>query len=112
MTPLKKTLHRATQAELTPAFGPDSGRRLVVTLHPGKGNDVKDLLELRPLGTRRSETVALIDVYAWALRCRVNREVLEHARERKEAKKAQREREKISRMDRKLSRLSSVANHS
>jgi len=44
------------------------------------------MLELRPLGTRRPERIAVLDVYRLALRCRVNLLVLEKARARKAAK--------------------------
>lgn len=88
MTPLKKPVSRATAAELPGSFGPDRGRRLVVTLVPGKeaseGRDaVPDLIRLRPMGTRRAEEIAAVDVYLFALRCRVNREQLARMRERK-----------------------------
>src|SRR5258708_3206921 len=78
---------RVTNGSLPAQFGPDCGRRIVLTFIPGDGKGIADLIALRPLGTRRSETVSLLDVYNWALRCRVNRTVLEKARERK-AKKA------------------------
>ena len=41
---------------------------------------VQDRLELRPLGTRRAESVTVLDVYRWALRCRACRQDLERAR--------------------------------
>jgi hypothetical protein len=37
----------------------------------------------RPQGTRRPQTVALVDVYTWALKCKVNRDRMEKLRQRK-----------------------------
>jgi hypothetical protein len=76
---------RITVLLLDGAFGPDEGRRIVVSFIPGKPG-VADLLELRPLGTRRPERLAVLDVYRYAIRCRVNRELLEKARAQKAAK--------------------------
>jgi hypothetical protein len=80
MTPLTKPCRRVTRGALDWHFGKDSGRRLVAELAPG------DLLTLRPLGTRRPETVSLFDVHAWAIRCRVNHALLEKARAAKATK--------------------------
>jgi len=74
MTSLTKPCRRVTRGALDLHHGKDRGRRLVAELAPG------DLLTLRPLGTRRPETVSLFDVYAWAIRCRINRAHLEKAR--------------------------------
>jgi hypothetical protein len=82
VTSLNKVLHRVTRSTLDGSFGPDRNRRIVVTLTPGD----PDLIELRPLGTRRSEKGAVLDVYRYLLRCRVNAGVLEKARARKAAK--------------------------
>lgn len=100
MTQLKKPVSRKCQSQLPHTFGPDRGKRVVVTLHPGR-DGTPDLIELRPERTRRSEIVALVDVYAWAIRCRVNRGKLEKARE----KKAQMERTRVERKLRRESRL-------
>jgi hypothetical protein len=80
MTPLNKPCRRITRGALDKAFGADCGRRLVAELAPG------DLLIIRPLGTRRPETVELLDVYIWAIKCRVNLARLEKAREAKARK--------------------------
>jgi hypothetical protein len=61
------------------------------------------LLELRPQRTSRAEYVALVDVYRWAIRCRVSRELLEKAREKKARKAVQAERRAIARADRRIS---------
>lgn len=85
MTPLTKPLSRLTETRLDNSYGADRQRRIVVTITP---NPNGDLLTLRPERTRRGETVTLADVYRFALRCRVNREVLERARAKKERKAA------------------------
>ena len=91
MTPLKKPVSRMTLDKLDGFFGPDRGRRLAVTLIPGRppsetSDGFPDLLELRPEKTTRPERIAIADVYAYAyaIRVRVNRELLERARAKKE----------------------------
>lgn len=79
---------RVSVAPLDGSFDQDRGRRIVVAFIPGR-EGIADRLELRPLGTRRAESLAVVDVYRYALRCRVGRDLLERARERK-ARKAQR----------------------
>ena len=78
---------RLTLGTLDGSFGPDRGKRIVVSFVPGDGRGIPDTLTLRPLRTRRAEIVAVVDVYRFAMRCRVNMTVLEKAREKK-AKRA------------------------
>lgn len=82
MTQLKKRVSRKTIAALPHNFGRDRNRRIVVTLIPGT-DSTPDLIELRPERTKRPETLALIDVYQYAVRMRVNCARLEKAREKK-----------------------------
>ena len=77
-------VNRVTAGVLDGSFGPDSDRRVVITFVPGDGKQIKDVLKLRPLRTRRAETIAVIDVYRFALRSRVNAEVMAKARAKKE----------------------------
>lgn len=86
MTPLKKRISRVTQTPLDGTFCRDRRRRIVVSLVPGDGKEIPDLLELRPEKTRRTERIAVADVYRYAVRARANRELLEKARARKEKK--------------------------
>ena len=79
----KTRVVRAVAVELDGTFGPDRGRRLVVTVH------MDGRIEIRPERTKRSETVHVLDVYRYAIRCRANSALLARARDRK-AKKAQR----------------------
>jgi hypothetical protein len=103
MTELKKKVSRVARKPLGHGFGSDHRRPLVCAFIPGNGADVDDLLELRPHGTRRPELIALVDVYRFAIRCRVGRLQLEKARAKKAKKEAARERAAIARADRKIS---------
>ncbi len=89
MTALNKPLARVSNSRLDGSYGPDRNKRLIVTLIPGDGDKVPDLIKLKPFKTRRAESIALADVYRYALRCRVNLQVLSRARDRK-ARKAER----------------------
>lgn len=86
MTILKKPVRRVSNVGLDGSFGSDRNRRIVITLIPGNGDDVPDLIELRPERTRRAETIAVMDVYRYAVRSRVFKEKMEKGKE-KEAKK-------------------------
>jgi hypothetical protein len=99
MTRLLKPVSRVTETRLDASHGPDRNRRIVVTITP---NTNGDLLTLRPERTRRGETVTLADVYRFALRCRVNREVLEKARSRKANKAARLARARQDRAEKRL----------
>jgi hypothetical protein len=93
MTRLEKPVVRRTATALDGCFGPDRGKAIVVRLVPGDGKSIPDLIELRPERTRRAEQIAVMDVYRYAMRCRVGRELLERARAKKaklEAGRAQR----------------------
>jgi hypothetical protein len=76
------TIQRTVNVSLDGSFGRDRDKRLAMTLHQN------GRLELRPERCRRSESVMLIDVYRFAIRCRVNQVALTKARERKERKAA------------------------
>ena len=103
MTILNKPITRATKTALGSSFGPDRARKIVVTLIPGNGEGVPDLITLKPQRTRRVESLPIEAVYRYAIMCRVNCARLEKARSKKEKLKAQRERAKIARIDKKLS---------
>lgn len=101
MTPLRKTVSRITNTALDGCFGPDRGRRIVITLVPGNGDTVHDLIQLRPHGTRRSEQIAAVDVYRYAMRCRVGKEQRDKALAKAQAAKARKD---AARRDRELAR--------
>jgi hypothetical protein len=103
MTKLTKPIHRLTNDELSAQFGADKHRPLVASFVPG-GEGRPDTIELRPYGTRRAEVVAIVDVYHFAIRARVNLGRLEKARERKLQLAASRERARIARADAKIRR--------
>lgn len=102
MTPLTKPVHRLAAQTLDGSFGPDRGRHLTITLVPGNGGTVPDMIVLRPHGTRRAERIAAIDVYRFALRCRANRETLEKARDRKARKAERLASQRVARFDKRL----------
>lgn len=85
-----------TTGTLDGSFGPERGRKLIVTI------DHNDVITLRPERTRHKEAVHLVDVYRFAIRARVNRTVLEKARLKKEKKKEQRESRRVQYFDQKL----------
>ncbi len=98
MTTLTKPVTRKTGQ---PFFhhGPDRDRRFVLTLGP---NDMITMRPLRhPKGGPAEICVNLVDVYTWALRCRVNCERLEKARATKAKQDAAR---KTRRLERELRR--------
>lgn len=64
-------------------FGNQKGKRLILTLHPD------GRIEIRPERSRRSESIMIADVYRFAIRCRLNLELIRKMNERK-AKKAER----------------------
>ena len=101
MTSLKQRISRRANNALDGSFGLDKRRRLVATLIPGT-DDVPDLIELRPEGTRRGVQIALCDVYRSALRAQANRALLERARATKERKAAARERRALDRAEKRL----------
>lgn len=107
MTLLRKPVSRVTNTALDGSFGADRRRRIVVTLLPGNGDDVPDMIELRPERTRRPERLALADVLRYAVRCRVACEQLERARKIKANKAAKRESDAIRRGDRRIARRGS-----
>lgn len=97
MTKLHKKLTRVGQAPLGFSFGSDRGKRIVVSLLPGNGSDVDDMIELRPERTQRAETLRVSDIYRYAIQCRLNRAHLEKAREKKAKKDASRAHAKMLR---------------
>ena len=101
MTALTKRVSRKTACSLPGTFGPDRNKRLVITLIPGNGADVSDLIELRPERTRRPETIAAVDVYMFALRCRTMKAKRERDAERATARKIAAEDRRLRRAARK-----------
>lgn len=80
------------------AFGPDRGRKLVLSCEAG------DVVVLRPHGTQRPLSMTAVDLYRYMLRNEANKIVLEKARATKQRKIDQRLNSKIAREDAKLRR--------
>jgi hypothetical protein len=95
-------VRRLTLGALDGSFGPDRDKRLVVAFVPGDGDKIPDMLEIRPIRTRRTERIAVVDVYRYAIRCRVNLGVLAKARAKKEAKAQRLANERIARREKRL----------
>lgn len=106
MTHLHKKLTRVANAPLGFSFGSDRGKRIVVSLLPGNGSDVDDMIELRPERTQRAETLRVSDIYRFAIQCRTNRAQLEKAREKKAKKDEARKHVKMLREVKRESRMS------
>lgn len=102
MTTLSKPVRRVTSTRAE-KYGPDHKRRLVVTIHPGNGHDVPDRIELRPERRRQGESANVDDIYRWLIKCRVNRTLLEKARQKKQKLADRRLKARIARADRKFS---------
>ena len=71
---------RVTRNGLSGGYGPDSGRKLVVSLMDG------DLIVFRPKGTRQRKAVSAFDLYSYVHRV----EVAALARAKREAAKERR----------------------
>lgn len=87
-----------TREVLGSKFGPDSERRLIVSLEAG------DLLSLRPLGTRRAYHITARDLFWHVLRCEAAAMNLAKAREAKERKAARLAAARQARAEKKLTR--------
>lgn len=92
MTTLRKPVRRVSQDELPANAGADRRRRIVVTLVPGNGKDVPDMIELRPSKRRKARKAALVDIWSYLVRCEVNARRLEKARAVKAKKEEARKR--------------------
>lgn len=101
MTPLNNPVVRRCIKPLDGTFCADNGSRIVVRLVPGT-DTVPDVIEFRPERTRRSERLTVQDAYRIAIRARVNRDVLEKARNRKDAVARRRNAQRIKRAEKRL----------
>lgn len=72
---------RVTRNTLSGAYGPDGGRKLVVSMVDG------DLLVMRPKGTQQRKSISVFDVFAYVHRI----EVAAVAKAKREASKAKRQ---------------------
>lgn len=86
MTILKKPVRRVSNSKLSAQNGNDRNRRIVVTLIPGNGGSVSDLIELRPQRLKKARAITLEDLWVYLIRCEVNQGKMARLRERKEKK--------------------------
>lgn len=84
------------QVELDGTFGCDRGRRITIVIY------ANGVIELRLAKSPRKEVIHAVDVYRYAVRCRVNRALLEKARLKKEQKAARLARQRQERAERRL----------
>ncbi len=104
MTRLTKPVHRMSASALDGSFGPDRNKRVVITLVPGNGESTPDMLALRPERTRRAERIAVIDVYRYAMQCRVHQEINQKMREHKARRDERLASQRIARAEKRLVR--------
>lgn len=97
-TKLEKQVKRETLGTLDGSFGKDRNKPLIAVMSVG------DIIILTPKRSQRSEIVSLFDVYRFAIRCRVNKEVLEKARNNKEKKRVKSLAAKLKRDEKKLTK--------
>lgn len=98
MTKLTKPVRRVANDELGGAYGSDKRRRLVVTIIPGNGGTVQDIIQLKPEGRRETaaKSALLVDIWSYLLRCEANKSKMEKLRA-KLAKKREKEAARESR---------------
>lgn len=105
MTRLTRAVRRLTVGALSGQFGPDANRRMVVSIVPGDGRELPDMIHIKPMGRfakLATERISIMDAYRIAMRNRVNLEVLTKARTTKAAKALKRESRRIKAQERKL----------
>ena len=90
MTTLKKIVRRVSNSKLSSSHGKDKHRRIVISLIPGNGDSVPDLIMLRPERTKRARMVAVEDLYSYMIRCEANQQCMAKLREKKAKKEQQR----------------------
>ena len=86
MTILKKPVRRVSNSKLSSSHGRDKNRRIVVTLIPGNGGSVSDLIQLRPERLKKSRAIALEDLWVYLIKCEVNQGKMAKLRLKKENK--------------------------
>lgn len=85
-----------THGALGSNYGPDEGRKLIVSLEAG------DLICFRPAATRRTYRVVASDVFAWIIRSEANRIAREKALDKKNRRLARLAALRIKRNEKKL----------
>jgi len=90
---------RVLGCALDGSFGPDADKPLIVTVH------LDGRLDIRPKGTRRTETVHLLDVYRFAIRCRVDAKARVKAKAKKDRRAVRLAAQRQERAEKKLSSI-------
>jgi hypothetical protein len=84
------------RVQLDGTFGSDRGRRINLVIYSN------GVIELRLSKSPRKEVIHAVDVYRYAVRCRVNRVLLEKARLKKAKKDQRRAQARQERAERRL----------
>lgn len=90
MTKLSKPVRRVSSTRLSACHGRDKNRRIIVTIIPGNGGSVPDLINLKPERLKKSRSIALEDLYIYLVKCEANQKFMARLRERKAKKEAAR----------------------
>lgn len=88
MTTLKKAVRRVSNSTLSASHGRDKNKRIVITLIPGNGGDVPDMIRLKPerLKDSSSRSIVVEDLWSYMIRCEVNQKKMATIREKKAKK--------------------------
>jgi hypothetical protein len=90
MTKLSKPVRRVSSTRLSAAHGRDKNRRIIITIIPGNGGSVPDLIQLKPERLKCPRSIALEDLYVYLIKCEANQKFMAKLRERKAKKEEQR----------------------
>ncbi len=90
MTVLNKTVRRVSLSRLSASHGRDRNRRIVVSIIPGNGGNIPDLIQLKPERLRQSRSIALEDLWVYLIKCEANMKVMARLREKKAKKEEKR----------------------
>lgn len=101
MTPLNKPVTRKTGTRAS-TYGADAKRLIAVTLIPGGQSD--DLIELRPLRTKRPRCITVRDLWSYLERCAADKAWSDRMLKKKVAKADQRAKRSAARVTAKLRR--------
>lgn len=93
MTTLHRPVRRVSNSTLSHAHGRDKNRRIIVTLMPGNGDSVPDLIHLKLSRLSKTRAIALEDLWVYLIKCEVNQKKMAKLRE-KNAKKEEQQRKR------------------
>jgi len=90
MTILHKPVRRVSNSKLSASHGRDKNRRIVVTLFPGNGGSVPDLIQLKPQRLKMARAISMEDLWVYLIKCEANQTKMAKLRDRKAKKEASR----------------------